>query len=113
MSEKSRIAETSDEDPRTTETETWFGEITFPRVENLAESVEESHSLEVSDEIETFTPEEACAVDRAVVSEAETVLNETDDSRTRYVVTELLETCNYAVSQKTVYTVTENTDEDE
>jgi len=51
-------------------------------------------------------------VDEAVVSEAETVLNETDDSRTRYVVTELLETCNYTVSQKTVYTVTEASDEE-
>ena len=76
------------------DSELWFDEYYFPSFHNPEEG-------------NTVT------VDEAVVSEAETVLNETDDARTRYVVTELLETCNYTVSQKTVYTVTEETEEDE
>ena len=75
------------------DSELWFDEYYFPSFHNPEEG-------------NTVT------VDEAVVSEAETVLNETDDSRTRYVVTELLETCNYTVSQKTVYTVTEASDEE-
>jgi len=83
------------------DSELWFDEYYFPSFQN-------PENLGMFD-----TDAETVSVDEAVVSEAETVLNETDDSRTRYVVTELLETCNYTVSQETVYTVTENTDEDE